>query len=111
ELGAHVLEGVLQLDLLGDRNAIVRHVRGAELLVQRHVAATWSQRRLDRVRHRVNPFAQRSARFFTEFQLLRRHWISFLISLTRSWRSGLSRLSWRVSLGHDGEDVRFAKDQ
>ena len=44
QLGAHVLEGVVELDLLGDGHAVVGDRRGAELLVQRHVAALGPQR-------------------------------------------------------------------
>ena len=39
QLGAHVLERVVELDLLGDRHAVVGDGRGAELLVEHDVAA------------------------------------------------------------------------
>ena len=39
QLSAHVLKGVLQLDLLGDGHAVVGDEGGAELLRQHHVAA------------------------------------------------------------------------
>jgi hypothetical protein len=39
ELGAHVGEVVVELDLLGDRDAVVGDGRGAELLVEGDVAA------------------------------------------------------------------------
>jgi hypothetical protein len=38
-LGAHVLEGIFELDLLGDGDAVLGDGRGAELLVEDHVAA------------------------------------------------------------------------
>ena len=43
QLGAHVLKGVLQLDLLGDGNTVVGDKGSAELLVQHHVAALGAQ--------------------------------------------------------------------
>jgi hypothetical protein len=46
-LGAHVLEGVLELDLLGDRDAVLGDRRGAELLVEHDVAALGAERHLD----------------------------------------------------------------
>ena len=49
ELGAHVLEGVVELDLTGDRHAVVGDGGGAELLVEHHVAALGAERDLDRV--------------------------------------------------------------
>ena len=39
QLGTHVLKGVLQLDLLGDGDAVVGDQGSAELLIQHHVAA------------------------------------------------------------------------
>ena len=39
QLGAHVLEGLLELDLLGDGHTVVGDRRRAELLVEDHVAA------------------------------------------------------------------------
>ena len=49
ELGAHVLERVLELDLLGDGHAVVGDGRRAVLLVERHVAALRAEGGLDRV--------------------------------------------------------------
>ncbi len=39
DLGAHVLERVGQLNLLGDGHAVVGDEGGAELLIQHHIAA------------------------------------------------------------------------
>ena len=47
QLGAHVLERVLELDLLGDGDAVVGDRGGAELLVQDHVAALRAEGHLD----------------------------------------------------------------
>ena len=44
ELGAHVLPRVLQLDLLGDRHAVVRDRGSAPLLVEHHVLALGPER-------------------------------------------------------------------
>src|SRR5262249_34984317 len=49
ELGAHVGEVVLQLDLLGDGDAVVGDGGGAELLVEGDVAALGAEGGLDRV--------------------------------------------------------------
>jgi hypothetical protein len=48
-LGAHVLELVLELDLLGHGHAVLGHGGGAEGAVQHHVAALGAQGHLDRV--------------------------------------------------------------
>ena len=48
-LRAHVLERVLELDLLGDRHAVLGDGGGAELLVEDDVAALGAERHLDRV--------------------------------------------------------------
>ena len=44
ELGAHVLPRVLELDLFGDRHAVVRDRRRAPLLVEHDVAALGAER-------------------------------------------------------------------
>jgi hypothetical protein len=49
ELGAHVLEGVFELDLAGDGHAVVRDRRRAELLVEDDVAALGTKGHLDRI--------------------------------------------------------------
>jgi hypothetical protein len=48
-LGAHVLELVLELDLLGDGDAVLGDARGAEGLVDDDVAALGAERDLDGV--------------------------------------------------------------
>src|ERR1700692_2167588 len=50
QLGADLLEGVLEIDLLGDRHAVVGDRRGAPLLVKHHVAALGAEGDADRVR-------------------------------------------------------------
>ena len=66
QLRAHVLERVLELDLLGDGDAVVGDGRGAELLVERDVAALRAERGLDRVGQRVDAALERPARGLVE---------------------------------------------
>ena len=54
ELGALVLEGVLDLDLTGDGDAVVRDRGRAELLVEHDVAPLRAKGDLDRVREDVD---------------------------------------------------------
>ena len=63
ELGALVLEDVLDLDLTGDGHAVVRDRRRAELLVEDDVAALRAERYLDGVGDRVDAGLERLARF------------------------------------------------
>ena len=58
ELRAHVREGVVELDLLGDGDAVVGDGRGAELLVERDVAALRAERGLDGVGEGVDALLQ-----------------------------------------------------
>src|SRR5690606_11431945 len=53
-LGAHVLELVLELDLLGHGHAVLGDGRGAEALLEHNVATARAQRDLDGVRQDVN---------------------------------------------------------
>ena len=62
ELGALVLEDVLDLDLAGDGDAVVGDRRGAELLVEHDVAALRAERDLDGVGDGVDAGLQRLAR-------------------------------------------------
>jgi len=54
ELGALVLEDVLDLDLTSDGHAVVRDGRGAELLVKHDVATLRAERHLDRIRDGIH---------------------------------------------------------
>src|SRR2546425_9610394 len=90
-LGAHVLVGVLQLDLLGDGDAVLGDRGAAELLVDDDVAAFRAQRRLHGRRHDVDAPKQRRPRVLFEYQLLRH--------------------GSRPSLLKNGEDVVLAHDQ
>ena len=62
QLRAHVRERVVELDLLGDGDAVVGDGRGAELLVERDVAALGAERGLDRVGEGVDALFQRLPR-------------------------------------------------
>src|SRR5690606_803844 len=53
-LGAHVLEGVFQLDFLGHRDAVLGRARGAEGLLDHDVAALRTQGHLDGVSQDVD---------------------------------------------------------
>src|ERR1700677_2350833 len=61
ELGALVLEDVLDLNLTCDGDAVVGDRRGAELLVKHDVAAAGAGRHLDGVRCRVDAQRERLA--------------------------------------------------
>ena len=70
ELRAHILKGVLELDLLGDGHAVVGDEGRAELLLQDHVAALGPQGDLHGVGQLIEAALQRFAGFFAVFQLL-----------------------------------------
>jgi hypothetical protein len=70
ELGALVLEDVLDLDLASDRDAVVGDGRRAELLVEDHVAALRAERDLDRVGDGVDACLQRTACIRVVLELL-----------------------------------------
>ena len=53
-LRAHVLELVLELDLLGDRDSVLRHRGGAEALVEHRIAALGAERDLDGIRENIH---------------------------------------------------------
>src|SRR5262249_28480166 len=73
ELCALVLEDVLDLDLAGDGDAVVRDRRRAELLVEDDVAALRAKRDLDRVGEDVDAPLERAARVLVELELLVSH--------------------------------------
>ena len=66
ELGADVLEGEPELDVLGDRDTVVGDRGSAELFVQHHVAALRPQCDLHGVCQRVDTVAQRLACLLVE---------------------------------------------
>ena len=83
ELRALVLERVLDLDLAGDRDAVVGDRRGAELLVEDDVAALRAERDLDGVGDSVDAGLEGLARVAAVLQFLVSH---SLFSLLRTRR-------------------------
>jgi hypothetical protein len=69
-LGAHVLERILQLDLLGHGDAVLGDRRRSELLVEDDVAALGSEGDLDRVGQQVHAAENRLARVLAVNDLL-----------------------------------------
>src|SRR4029079_11519036 len=69
-LGAHVLERVLELDLLGDGDAVLGDRRGAELLLDDDVAALGAEGHLDRVGELVDAAEDGGARVARVYDLL-----------------------------------------
>ena len=70
ELRTHVLERVLELDLAGDRDAVVGDGRCAELLVEHDVATLRAECDLDRVGQLVDAGLEGAARLLVELQEL-----------------------------------------
>src|SRR5215831_16655880 len=70
ELCALVLERILDVDLAGDRDAVVGDRRRTELLVEHDVAALRAERHLDRVGKDVHATLERAPRVLVELQLL-----------------------------------------
>jgi hypothetical protein len=99
ELGTHVLERVLELDLLGDRHTVVGDRRRAELLVEHDVATLGADRDADGVSELVDSGFEGAARLVVELQYFC-HWGflsgfrmvgSDLTSLARQFSSRRSR--------------------
>ena len=67
KLRAHVLEGVFEFDFLGDGHAVVGDGRGAELLVQRDVAALGAKGGLDRIGQNIDTLFERLSSLLIEF--------------------------------------------
>ena len=89
-LRAHVLELVLELDLLGDGDAVLGDARGAEALVEHDVAALGAERHLHRVGEDVDAAQHPVARVGGEFHVFGSHFglllVIFLILILRSDR-------------------------
>jgi hypothetical protein len=72
-LRAHVLELVLELDLLGDGDAVLGDARCAEALLDHHVAALGAERDLDGVGEYVHAAQHAVAGVAGEFDFLGSH--------------------------------------
>ena len=72
-LRAHVLELVLELDLLGDGDAVLGDARGAERLVEHDVAALRAERDLHRIGEDLDAAQHAVARIDGEFDFLGSH--------------------------------------
>jgi hypothetical protein len=72
-LGAHVLHGVLQLDLLGYGHAVLGHLGCSEFLVDDHVAALGTEGHLHRVREVIDTTLQAVAGVDVELDVLGCH--------------------------------------
>ena len=92
ELGAHVLEVVLQLDLLGNGHAVVGYGRGAPALADHDVAPFGPEGHFDRVGQLVDAGLQAPTGLFVEMQLLG-HYFFTLASTSRLLRTRRSSLS------------------
>jgi hypothetical protein len=68
QLGAEVLERVVELDLTGDGHTVVGDRGGAPLLVQHDVATPGAERHLDGVGERVDAALQGAAGVLVEFE-------------------------------------------
>ena len=79
-LGAHVLELVGKLDLLGDGDAVLGDARRAEALLDHHVAALRAERHADRVGENVDAANHPLARVLRKLDFLGRH--AFLLRKT-----------------------------
>ncbi len=85
ELRAHVLEGVLELDVASDRDPVVGDRRRAELLVEDDVPALRADRHLDRVGEAVDAALEGTPGGVLEDDLLS-HGFGSLLGCLGRWR-------------------------
>ena len=109
-LGAHVLGGIIQLDLFRDGHAVLGDGGRAPLLVQDHVPAPGAQRYLHGVGELVHAFQDGPAGLLIEHQLLGWHAVSSLrvLEFVHPVRSCLTSAR---GLLQDAEDILLAHDQ
>ena len=82
ELRAHVLERVLELDVLGDGDAVLGHGRAAPALVEDRVAAAGPEGAADGPRELAGPGEELLPRIVGVRELLGCHGWSFRFALT-----------------------------
>src|SRR5207248_808247 len=78
KLRSGVLHGVLELDLAHDRDAVVGHSRGAELLLEDYVAALGSERDAHGLGHGVDAFLKGLPGVYVECDCLCHIYLSLL---------------------------------
>src|SRR4051794_5444625 len=114
ELRTLVLEDVLDLDLAGDGDAVIRDGRCAELLVEHDVATLRAKGDLDRVGEDVHAALECAPCILVELQLFVSHTVFFLLRTTglRLCADGLAGLLGRLA-GPDDlcEHIGLAEDQ
>src|SRR5690606_11831978 len=71
QASTHILEWVLELDFLGNGHAVMSHGRGAELLVDRHIAATGAKGGLNGLGDGIDTALEGTSSLLVEVQLLR----------------------------------------
>src|SRR5579862_3791752 len=109
ELRALVLENILELDLAGDRDAVVRDRGCAELLVKDYVAPLGTQRDLDRVGEDIDTALERAACVLVELQLLVSHLSSNLrCSFAYAVAPAGSRVPWTFARTSDSRRIRYS---
>jgi hypothetical protein len=74
-LGAHVLELVLELDFLGDRDAILGDARRTERLFENDIAALGAERHAHRIGENVDAAKHSIASVDGEFDFLGSHFL------------------------------------
>ena len=97
ELGTHVFEVVLELDLLGDGDPVVGDGRSTPALADHDIAPFGPERHLDRVSQLVDAGLEPPARPFVEMQLLS-HYFFTLASTSRLLRTSRSSPSTATSV-------------
>src|SRR4051794_38613654 len=110
-LRAHVLELVLELDLLGDGDAVLGDAGSAERLVEHDVAALRTERDLHRVGENVDAAKHLVARIDGEFDFFSCHLDFFLRCLNWIREGLLGRLLLGSGDVEDAHDVAFLHDQ
>ena len=78
QLGAEVLERVLEIDVAGDGHTVVGDGRSTEGLGQNHMPTTRAERHLDGVGQLVDAGLHRAARGFIEFNLFAHRCLSLV---------------------------------
>ena len=77
-LGTHVGHGILEFDLLSDRDTVLGHLRGTEFFIDNHVTAFRAQRNFHCIRQCIHTDFQRLTRFCIIFDLFSHNRSSFL---------------------------------